>query len=71
LPDLALRFAGYPEEMSCSHKATSGENFNARPRASELDPHRLPERTVLEARLHEISLGTFPVYSGTSAELAA
>ncbi len=47
------------------------EHIERLPRASELNPDRLPERTVLEAELVEISLGAMPVYAGATAELAA
>lgn len=42
---------------------------NRFPQRSERNPLALPESTVLEARLREISLTPFPVYRGTTAEI--
>jgi phage head maturation protease len=43
----------------------------SRPGKSAHNPSGIPERTVLEAKLREISITGFPVYKGTSAVLGA
>ncbi len=47
------------------------EHLDRRPRRSDLNPRGLPQRTVIEAKLIEISVGIRPVYRGATAELAA
>jgi phage head maturation protease len=39
------------------------------PQRSDHNPLRLPESTVLEARLREVSLVAFPAYRNATAEI--
>lgn len=47
----------------------SGEEWRDRPGTSAHNPKGLPERTIREARLVEVSVTPFPAYAGTSATL--
>ena len=69
---------GLPELVvsGLRRSAAAASRFADRGRAEPLplsgqerNPLALPESTVLEARLREISLTPFPVYRGTTAEI--
>lgn len=65
LPGLAAGQYGASFRFSVPH-----QRIEQRPKRSEHNPEGLPERSILAAKVREISAVTFPAYGGATAMLA-
>jgi HK97 family phage prohead protease len=69
LPELVvagIRAGLYGTSVRFSPVETARERF---PQRSDHNPLRLPEATILEARLREVSLVAFPAYKSATAQI--